>query len=167
MFRLFFVCFLSLSLTVPVFAQEAQPRFIQAYGAWDTYEFNENGGKVCYMASRPEKAEGAYSQRGEIFAYVTHRAGQKDIFSYIAGYDYKSGADVNIVVDGKPLALFVEEDKAWALDAASDKEIALAIQQGSSMVVNGVSSRGTKTKDTFSLKGSGDAYKAITKACGL
>lgn len=35
------------------------------------------------------------------------------------------------------------------------------------MVVRGTSTRGTRTADTYSLKGTGDAYKAISTACGL
>ena len=150
-------------------AEAGQPRFLQAFGAWDTYVFNEDGGKVCYMASRPKKDEGKYTKRGEIYAYVTHRPGEKtrDVFGYVAGYNYKAGADVKVVIDGKSTVLFTQGDKAWALDEESDKALAQAIQKGSSMVVHGVSSRGTKTKDTFSLKGSGKAYQAITKECGL
>ena len=38
--------------------------------------------------------------------------------------------------------------------------------KGSKMVAVGTSSRGTKTKDTYSLSGFTKAYKAINKACG-
>jgi hypothetical protein len=34
-------------------------------------------------------------------------------------------------------------------------------------VVEGVSSRGTKTRDTYSLTGFGKMYQAIGKACGI
>ena len=33
------------------------------------------------------------------------------------------------------------------------------------MIVRGISSRGTNTKDTYSLKGFSAAYKAIKKVC--
>jgi hypothetical protein len=35
------------------------------------------------------------------------------------------------------------------------------------MTVKGMSKRGTLTTDTFSLKGSGEAYDAVSKECGL
>ena len=37
--------------------------------------------------------------------------------------------------------------------------------RGARLVVKGTSSRGTKTTDTYSLKGFSAAFKAIGKAC--
>lgn len=148
----------------------SDPVHIGDFGKWDAYEFEEpGGGKVCYMMSKPDKHEGAYSKRGDIVALITHRPaeGTKNVFSYMAGYSYKKGADVVLTVDGKKFTLFTQNDMAWAADAAADNALTAAIQKGSTMVVQGVSGKGTKTKDTFGLKGSTKAYDAITKACGL
>ena len=46
-----------------------------------------------------------------------------------------------------------------------DKDIVAAMKRGSRMIVDGVSSRGTKTKDTYSLTGFTSAYKAISNKC--
>lgn len=154
---------------VAIAAMAAQPRFLEAYGAWDTYAYTENGSKVCYMASRPTKDEGNYSRRGEIFAYITHLPGQdqRDVFSYVTGYPYKAGSQAEITIMGQKIPLLTQDDKAWTLDPAIDGKLAGFIQKGNNMIVRGTSSRGTKTKDTFSLKGSGKAYARITKECGL
>ena len=40
-----------------------------------------------------------------------------------------------------------------------------AMIRGARLVVKGTSSRGTKTTDTYSLKGFSAAFKAIGKAC--
>ena len=37
--------------------------------------------------------------------------------------------------------------------------------RGARMIIQGISSRGTKTTDIYSLKGVGAAWKAINKAC--
>ena len=149
-------------------AHAAEQREIGRYGSWVAYEFEENGGKVCYMASKPQKAEGKYSKRGDIVAMVTHRPseGTKDVFSYMAGYGYKKGSDVTLKIDGQTFTLFTQNDMAWAADAAADSAIAAALQKGNKMVVEGVSARGTETTDTFSLSGSTKAYEAISAACG-
>lgn len=149
-------------------AQASEPKLLSTHNDWSAYTFEENGSKVCYMASTPRKAEGKYTQRGEIYALITHRPAEntKDVFSYITGYKYKTGSDVSVKVDGKKYTLFTQDDTAWAPDAQSDRDLAKAIQAGSTMIVQGVSGRGTKTKDTFSLKGSTAAYKAISRACG-
>ncbi len=161
-----FICSLAL---ISVNANAAQPQQIGKYGDWTSYVLMEGGNKVCYMVSKPTKAQGKYTNRGEIFALITHRPSEntKDVFSYITGYTYKQGSDATITIDGKTYILFTQDDTAWAPDAAADSKLALAIQRGSKMVVKGTSTRGTLTTDTYSLKGSGSAYKAITKECGV
>lgn len=150
-------------------AQAAESKLLGTFGAWQAFEFIENNNKVCYMASNPKKAEGKYTKRGEVFALVTHRPSEntKDVFSYITGYTYKQGKEVNVKIGRQNFKLFTQGDGAWTPDAETDKAMAKAIQSGSTMVVKGTSSRGTLTTDTFSLSGSGAAYKAISKACGL
>lgn len=150
-------------------AQAADPRLLGEYSAWQAYVFMEGSNKVCYMASKPTKAEGNYTQRGDIFALVTHRPaeGSKNVFSYITGYPYKPGSDSKLKIDSTGFTLFTQDETAWAPDSATDNKIADMIKKGSKMVVKGVSSRGTETTDTFSLKGSSAAYDAITKECGV
>lgn len=150
-------------------ANAGQPRLLETYGKWAAYVFIEDGNKVCYMASQPQKAEGNYSRRGDIFALVTHRPaeGTKDVFSYITGYAYKAGSSASVTIDGEKVVLFTQDDTAWAQDTETDTKLANMIKKGSTMVVRGTSSRGTLTEDTFSLKGSSKAYDKITSECGL
>lgn len=168
MFKKFSLC---LGLLTFIFiagsAKAAEPRLVGTYGDWLAYVFIEDGNKVCYMASKPKKDEGKYTRRGDIFALVTHRPaeGTKDVFSYIAGYTYKNASDVTVEVDGKRFVLFTQDDTAWTSDAETDAKLSKAIRAGSRMVVKGTSSRGTATKDTFSLKGSTAAHEKITSEC--
>ncbi len=147
----------------------AEPRQIGKYGDWTAYELMEQGSKVCYMVSKPTVSKGKYTNRGEIFALITHRPAEntKDVFSYITGYTYKHGSDATVTIDGKRYMLFTQDDTAWAPDADADARLAKAIQQGSNMVVRGTSRYGTLTTDKYSLKGSGSAYKSISKACSV
>ena len=146
----------------------AEPRLLQTYGKWDAYAFEEGGSKVCYMASKPDKDEGEYKSRGDIHALITHRPGEgtRNVFSYIAGYSYKPASDATVEIDGQKFVLFTKDDTAWAVDAEEDNKIAAAIRSGTTMTVSGVSSRGTKTKDIYSLSGSASAHERITKECG-
>ncbi|MCI5060902.1 MAG: invasion associated locus B family protein [Alphaproteobacteria bacterium] len=150
-------------------ALASEPRLLGTHGDWAAYGFTEGGNKVCYMASQPKTAVGNYTQRGDIFALITHRPAEKtrDVFSYITGYPYKPGSEVTIDIDGRKFKLFTQDDTAWTPDAASDSALARAIQAGSKMIVKGTSKRGTLTTDTFSLKGSGKAYAMVSKECGL
>jgi len=158
------------SLTlIPAHAMASEPSKIGDFGQWQAYVFDENGSKVCYMAAKPVSTEPKGAKRGDIVALITHRPaeGTKNVFSYMTGYGYKKGQDVNITIDSKKFNLFTQNDMAWAADASADNAITDAIKKGSKMVVKGESARGTKTTDTFTLKGSSKAYEAISKECGL
>ena len=150
-------------------ASAAETRSLGEFGVWQTWEMEEDGGKVCYMLAAPTKHEGAYKGRDTIYAVITHRPaeGTKNVFSYKAGYDYQAKSEVTLKVGDKSFGLFTQGDTAWAPDANSDNAIAEALRKGSTLVVKGTSARGTATTDTFSLKGSGAAHDAISKACGV
>lgn len=165
----FLLTFLAAAALMPASAQASEATQISTHGAWAVYSFMENGNKVCYMAATPQKSEGQYSSRGDIYALITHRPaeGTKNVFSYITGYPYKEGSEVTIEVAGQKFTLFTQDETAWAADADADNRLAEAIRKGSTMTVKGMSKRGTLTTDTFSLKGSGEAYDAVSKECGL
>lgn len=166
--RAFAVLALSLSM-MGGSAQASEPRSLGTFGAWSTFVFLENNNKVCYMAAKPQKHEGNYKSRGDIFALITHRPaeGSKNVFSYSAGYGYKLNSEAAVNISGKKFSLFTQDDMAWAPDGSQDNAITEAIKAGSSMVVKGTSARGTETTDTFSLDGSTKAYEAISTECGV
>ncbi len=163
------VTFLFCMMVSVSMAQAGGPRLLGTFGDWTAYSFVENGNEVCYMASQPKTAVGNYTSRGDVFALITHRPAEKtrDVFSYITGYPYKSSSDVTVKTNGQTFKLFTQDDTAWAADSKADASLVNAIRSGSKMIVKGTSKRGTLTTDTFSLKGSGKAYQAISKACGL
>ena len=159
----------SVALSVSTFALASEPTKIDDHGDWTSYVFTEGGNKVCYMVSQPKKEEGNYTQRGDVFALITHRPAEnsQNVFSYISGYNYESGSEVSMRIGSHNFKLFTQKDSAWATDDATDAKIADAVRRGSNIVVKGVSSRGTKTTDTFGLSGSTAAHKAISTACGI
>lgn len=151
-------------------AQASSPKVLGEYGDWIAYYYRESSGPVCYMASTPKKDEGKYSSRGEIYVVVTHRPNEKsfDVVTVNAGYTYKPSAPVEIKIGAKTFGedeLFTNGNKAWAVNSETDKKIVDAMKRGSRMIINGTSSKGTFTKDTYSLDGFSSAYKAITNKC--
>lgn len=149
-------------------AVAASPQLIGEYGDWMAYYYQDTRGIVCYMASTPKKDEGKYTKRGDIYTVITHRPGEKsfDVININAGYDYKSDGRVSAKIGNKSYdRFFVDGDKAWAIDDKADKELVEAMKKGSRMLVVGTSSKGTVTKDTYSLSGFGQAYTAISGKC--
>jgi len=165
-----FLSILSLSLFVSTGAANASsaPAMIGEYGDWVAYSYKDAGGMVCYMASTPKKDEGKYTKRGDIYVVVTHRPKEKSfgVVNFVAGYDYKTGSAVTVKIGAKTVdKIFTDGDKAWALNDEIEKELVNTMKKGDRMIVTGISSKGTATKDTYSLGGFSAAYKAISAKC--
>ncbi len=164
----------SLPLALPLLilagaaAQAQDIKRLEGAGDWRAYSFQEKGNPVCYMVSEPKKDEGNYSKRGDIYLMVTHRPAEKsvDVVNVVAGYDYRADSQVKVKVDADVFDLFTHKDTAWAATEDEDKQLVKAMIKGKTMVIQGVSSRGTNTKDTYSLIGFTRAYKSINQACG-
>lgn len=148
-------------------AHAAEPKVIGSFKSWSAHLFDEKKGRVCYLHGVPRKSVGKYTKRGEVYLQVTHRPAAKtrNEVSITAGYGHKKGSDVKAAIDGKTFVLFTETDTAWVGDATSDAQLVAAMRAGRTMVVTGISARGTSTKDTYSLAGFTAAHKAISKAC--
>lgn len=149
-------------------ASAEAPKLLGEYNDWSAFYYQDGKKFVCYMASSPQKDEGKYSQRGDIYVVITHRPGEKsfDVVNFVAGYTYKPDAKVTVKIGKTTIdKMFVDKDKAWAVSENIDKELVDAMKKGERMIVSGESSKGTETKDTYSLSGFASAYKAISAKC--
>lgn len=162
-----FISFFVALVMATTVAQAETVRPIKTDGDWTAYQFKEKTGNVCFIASTPTKDEGNYTRRGDIFALVTHRPAENtfNVVSIISGYTFKKHSEVTVSIGSKEYKLFTDGDKAWARNEKTDKAIVNAMVSGTKMVVKGESSRGTKTKDTYSLKGFTATHKSINTAC--
>lgn len=149
-------------------AEAVAPKLLGEYDDWVAYYYQDSAGMTCYMASTPKKDEGKYTKRGDIYTVITHRPADKsfDVININAGYTYKPDSKVVVKIGNKTFdKLFTSGDKAWATSDKTDKDIVDAMKRGNRMIVHGTSSKGTTTKDTYSLAGFSQAYKAISNKC--
>ena len=137
------------------------------FNNWSAMSFTEDQNIVCMMWSQPEKAEGEYKKRGEIFVFVTHRPKEMEMnkVSFEMGYTFKESSEVRVTIDGKAYTLYTDGSTAWSQDAKDDGRMVKAMRAGRKMTMEGTSSRGTETRDTYSLSGFTAAHNAINKAC--
>lgn len=154
----------AVSLPLP---SAAADKSLGTFKAWSAMSFAEDDKTVCMMWSQPEKAEGDYTKRGEIFVFVTHRPGDHEMnkVSFETGYTFKEKSEVRVVIDGESYTLYTDGSTAWSYEPKDDSRMVNAMRAGSTMIVEGVSSRGTQTRDTYSLSGFTAAHNAINKAC--
>lgn len=158
---------LAATFSLPAFA-DTVPTEIGEFKDWTAYSYQEGNNTVCYMASTPKKEEGNYKTRGDIYAVVTHRPADKsyNVVNFVSGYPFKKGSNVVVKIGTTSFNnLFTSGDNAWAPDSVTDKKLVDTMKRGERMIVEGISSRGTKTKDTYSLAGFTGAYNAISAKC--
>lgn len=138
----------------------ASPELIDTFGDWQAYKAEG----VCFAACQPTKSEGKYGKRGDVFLLVSHRPDEniKGEFSTLLGYTLDENAKPQLLIDGKATPLVAQEEAGFVKD---DKKVVAALKKGSTVVVKATSARGTKTVDTYSLKGFSRAYDAAEKAC--
>ena len=160
---------LALALLVAgvAFPSLAADKSLGTFKTWSTLSFSDDDKAVCMMWSQPEKAEGDYKKRGEIFVFVTHRPGDNKMnkVSFEAGYTFKESSKVSVSIDGEAYTLDTVGSTAWSYEPKDDSRMVTAMRAGSTMIVEGVSDRGTKTRDTYSLSGFTAAHNAISSAC--
>ena len=165
--RLILVLSISASVvwSVPSTAQD-----LGRFQDWRAHHFTEGGKRVCTMWTQPKKAEGKYTRRGEIFALVNHRPAERriGIVSFEMGYPFASGGELAVSVDrGRTIRVPTSGSLAWHDSREVNRTLVKEMQGGLEMVAKGRSARGTKTVDTYSLRGFTAAYKAISKACNV
>ena len=146
-------------------AQDAKS--IGSFGDWDAYTRGTAGNQFCYMVSKPKEAS-LRSRRGEIFFLVWHRPDKKefDVVQLDIGYPFKKGSEAEVSVGSDSWVLFTREESAWTYKPEDDKELVAALRKGYRLTVRGTSERNHPTRDSYSLKGTSAAFKAIGKACG-
>ena len=157
----FQIATISLLIATAASASASAQTLDSQHGDWEVYK----DGATCYMASTPVKEDGNYTKRGQPYALVNYKKGGTDEINISSGYPYKPNVNLDVKVNGKAFGLFVDGEHAWAKDPAADKAVVGALKNGSEMVVKGVSAKGTYSTDTYSLKGTGAAYKRMTEIC--
>ena len=85
--------------------------------------------------------------------------------SFETGYRFKESSEVRVTIDGRAYKLYTDGSTAWSFDAKDDSRMVKSMRAGRTMIMEGTSGRGTKTRDTYSLNGFSAAHNAINKAC--
>lgn len=140
------------------FAQEETNR-VAADTDWAVFEGDDP--KECWAVTAPKETVNTRDgrvvsvRRGDILLFVTYRP-QQDIageVSFTGGYPFAEGSTATLDIGGTTFELFTEGEYAWPATPADDAKIVTALKRGANAVVTARSSRGTQTKDTFSLLG--------------
>jgi hypothetical protein len=147
------------------------PKLLGTFGNWRAYSVTEADQPVCYMTLTIPGAKGSKAKRGDALLTITHRPAENstNVFSYTAGYNYKSGSSVTLRIGKDSFDLFTAQDTAWSRDPATDRKIATELRAAMNLTITGTpANKGAKPlTDRLTLTGTAAAYKAIGKACGV
>lgn len=143
------------------------PQFLGNFRDWYLYTYDEDGGRTCYIASKPTKEEGNWQRRGAAAVLVARLPipGANEQVSIQPGYTYKSGSTVEVKIGNETWQLFTQGEHAWANTDDEDAAIIRSMQRGSDMTARGTSTLDTFSLDTYSLLGFTAAFNAMRDAC--
>lgn len=159
---------LVLFMSILAISTQAQAQRLHAtYKDWRVYSINQDGKKVCYIATSAVKEEGNYKRRSEPYLLVTSINNKVDEVSTSSGYPYKKGSEVKLKIDNKnAYDFFTRGEIAWAQDTEQDTEIVKKMIKGLKLSAKGTSQKGTYSIDTYSLRGFSSAHKKMKSLCG-
>ena len=152
-------------------AQDSSTNRVAVKTNWNV--FVDEDPKECWSVSTPTEVVNTRdgrvvaATRSQTVLMVFYRpsAEAKGQVAFTGGYPFKSGSTVTIDIGGSEFSLFTDGEWAWPASEADDAKIVTAMKRGATAVVSGVSSRGTNTKDTFSLLGFTAAVEDAEARC--
>ncbi|MBN9307068.1 MAG: hypothetical protein BGO82_07035 [Devosia sp. 67-54] len=156
----------TLGLATGASAQSVQ--VIGTFKDWAAYSASSGGaGAVCFAMSKPVSVDPSPDGYTQAYLYLTHRPSENvsNELNLVAGFEFAPDQPATLSVGGKSYDLFTQKDAAWLLDAAQADSLAGAMRAGSSLAIQGTSTKGILVNETFSLAGATAASKAIDSGC--
>jgi hypothetical protein len=147
----------------------AKPTLLGQYGDWGAYTASPGGKKICFAIAKPASSETtpAGKTRNPSYMFISSRPGEKvtDEVSIIIGYPFKPNSEATVAVGTASFALYTQQDGAWIKNAAEEAHLIEAMRSGQNVVIKGMSAKGTRSTDVFSLKGLAQALDRTDQDC--
>ncbi len=147
----------------------AKPTLLGQYGEWGAYFASPGGKKICFAVAKPTSAETnpPHRSRDPSYMFISTRPADKvsNEVSIIIGYPFKPNSDATLAVGSTSFDLYTQQDGAWIKNLTEEAHMVEAMRAGQSAVVKGTSSRGTRSTDTYSLRGLAQALDRAEREC--
>ena len=135
----------------------AKAKLLGQYGDWGAYTASPGGKKVCFAIAKPTSSETnpPNRPRNPSYMFISSRPADKvsNEVSVIIGYPFKPNTEATMEVGSTSFVLYTQQDGAWIKNAADETHLLDTMRAGQSAVVKGMSAKGTRSIDTFSLRG--------------
>ena len=156
------------ALVAPAAAEPAT--LLGVFQNWSAYSSGSGNDMTCYALSSPRASQPKTAKRAAIYLMVSDWPGRKVKAEpqVVLGYPVKENAPAALAVGATKFAFFARGDgSAWLQGLGDNNRLVEAMGKGVSAVATGVSARGTKTSDTYSLAGFPDALAKIHDVCKM
>ncbi len=147
----------------------AQPSLLGQFGDWGAYTASPSGNKICFALAKPAKGatEPPNRPRDPAYMFISTRPAEKvsNEVSVILGYGLKPSSEALVEIGSARYAMYTQNDGAWIKNAVEEGKLIESLRKGADVVVKGESARGTKTTDTYALKGLAQALDRAGQEC--
>ncbi|MEM7766207.1 MAG: hypothetical protein AAF253_01820 [Pseudomonadota bacterium] len=147
-------------------AATAAPQAVGQFKDWKVFVETRQGETLCFAATEATDKAPRTADHGDVWFYVTHsRSGRaRNQPSLRVGYELREDLLSKARVGRSAWSLYNVGNEAFA-DDADDPRLVRAIERGSELRVEGVSSRDTAVAYHFSLSGSANAIRKARESC--
>jgi len=154
--------------TVPASADPAT--LLGVFQNWSAYSAGSGSELTCYALTPPRASQPRGAKRAPIYLMVSDWPGRKVKAEpqIVLGYPVKENAPAALAIGAAKFAFFARgTGSAWLQQVGDTGRLIDTLGKGVSAVASGVSARGTKTTDTYSLAGFPDALAKIHDVCKM
>jgi len=168
---LFTAAALCMGASAPAMAEPAN--LLGVFGNWSAFSSGTGSSLTCYALSKPRATQPRAAKRSSIYLMVSDWPSRKVKAEpqIVYGYQAKEGGTAALGVGPEKFSFFIrnngKDGSAWLQQLNDNPRLVSAMSGGVSAVASGVSSKGTKTSDTYSLSGFNDAMAKVHAACNM
>jgi invasion protein IalB len=150
----------------------AQATLLGQFGDWGAYTASPGGQKVCFALTKPTSSVDVPPNRrtaaNAVYMFISTRPGESvkdEVSMLVTGYAFRGNTEASVSVGSANFAMYTQNDGAWVKNAAEEAQLVDAMRKGQDAVIRATTSKGTKTTDTFSLKGISQALDRVAQEC--
>ncbi len=161
----------------PAMAQTQTATLLGVFQNWSAYSAGTGSSMTCYALSQPRATQPRTASRGQIYLMVSDWPSRKVRAEpqIVLGYPAKADSPAALAIGSAKFTFFARPNgpganpsaSAWLQTLGDNARLIDTMSKGVSAVATGLSARGTRTTDTYSLAGFADAIAKIHESCKM
>jgi len=155
-------------LCIGITTSNAQtPEAIATYRDWSVFVKDIAGDKICFAATEAKNKQPTNVSHGDVFFLVASwkSGAATNQPSLMTGYNLKESPEPSLRIGADRWEMYTSENEAFIESDSDERRLVSAMRRGADMRVSAVSTRGTATSYTISLRGISAALDRVKTAC--